>query len=81
MVALGLNLVYCARLINIAHGEFLMIGAYVAFWGFELLELSPLIAAILAGLPTGSFGVIHYFALFRRLLANDKRVHSAYLGL
>jgi len=33
LVALGLNLIYgTMRLLNVAHGEFLMIGAYVAYW-------------------------------------------------
>ena len=37
LIALGLNLVYgTMRLINVAHGEVVMIGAYVAYWGMSL---------------------------------------------
>jgi branched-chain amino acid transport system permease protein len=73
MVALGLNLVYgTMRLINIAHGDLLMVGAYVAFWGFNLLGISPLIAAVLAGLLTGALGAALYFGLFKRMLQSSK---------
>ena len=43
LVALGLNLVYgTMRMLNVAHGEVVMLGAYAAFWAFTLLGLSPL---------------------------------------
>lgn len=45
VAALGLNLVYgTLRLLNVAHGDLAMLGAYIAFWGFTLLGLSPLLA-------------------------------------
>jgi branched-chain amino acid transport system permease protein len=70
LVGLGLNLVYgTMRLLNIAHGEFVMIGAYVAFWGFTVLGLSPLVCAIGAGLLTGGIGAAFYLGLFVKLLA------------
>ncbi|MGY9033039.1 MAG: ABC transporter permease subunit, partial [Rhodobacterales bacterium] len=45
LIGLGLNLVYgTMRLLNIAHGDILMVGAFAAFWWFTLTSLSPLIA-------------------------------------
>jgi branched-chain amino acid transport system permease protein len=45
LVAIGLNLQYgLMRVMNIAHGEFLMLGAYLAYWAYVLARLSPLIA-------------------------------------
>ena len=42
LVAIGLTLIYGVMLIlNFAHGEFLMLGMYVAFWSFTLLGLDP----------------------------------------
>ena len=39
LVAIGLTLIYGVMLIlNFAHGEFLMLGMYVAFWSFTLLD-------------------------------------------
>jgi branched-chain amino acid transport system permease protein len=45
LMAIGLSLSYgVARVINFAHGEAVMLGAYGAFWGFRLLGLDPLMA-------------------------------------
>ena len=46
LVALGLNLVYgTMRMLNVAHGDVVMLGAYGAYWAFTLLGVSPLVAA------------------------------------
>lgn len=48
LVAMGLNLVYgVMKILNIAHGEMVMLGAYFAFWLFTLWKLSPLVSAVL----------------------------------
>src|SRR5664280_1263767 len=45
LMAIGLSLSYgVARVINFAHGEAVMLGAYGAFWSFRLLGLDPLMA-------------------------------------
>ena len=42
LVAVGLNLIYgTMRMLNIAHGDLAMIGAYVAFWMFTAAGISP----------------------------------------
>jgi branched-chain amino acid transport system permease protein len=38
------------RVVNFAHGEFLMLGMYLAFWSFTLLGLDPYVTLVL-GLP------------------------------
>jgi branched-chain amino acid transport system permease protein len=38
------------RVVNFAHGEFLMLGMYLAFWAFTLLGLDPYVTLVL-GLP------------------------------
>jgi branched-chain amino acid transport system permease protein len=68
LVALGLNLVYgTMRLLNVAHGELIMVGAYVAFLGFTTIGLSPLVGAVLAGLLTGALGAALHVSLLRQL--------------
>jgi branched-subunit amino acid ABC-type transport system permease component len=45
LVGMGLTLVWgVVGIVNIAHGEFVMLGAYFAFWAFrfESLRESPL---------------------------------------
>ncbi len=49
LVAVGLTLIYGVMLIlNFAHGEFLMLGMYVAFWAFTLFNIDPYVAALIA---------------------------------
>ena len=46
LVALGLNLVYgTLRMLNVAHGDVVMLGAYGAYWAFSVAGVSPLVAA------------------------------------
>ena len=48
LVAMGLNLIYgVMKILNIAHGELVMIGAYFAFWLFTLWGINPLISGVL----------------------------------
>lgn len=73
LTALGLNLVYgTMRLLNVAHGDLVMIGAYVAFWAFTLLSLSPLLGLFAAAALAALFGLALYRGLFRRLLEGGK---------
>jgi branched-chain amino acid transport system permease protein len=73
LTALGLNLVYgTMRLLNVAHGDLVMIGAYAAFWAFHLLSLSPLVALPGAAAMAALFGAALYYGLFRRLLEGGR---------
>jgi len=47
LVGMGLTLVWgVVGIVNIAHGEFVMLGAYFAFWMFTLLHLNPLLSVV-----------------------------------
>jgi branched-chain amino acid transport system permease protein len=51
LIAVGLTLIFgVMRVVNFAHGEFLMLGMYLAFWSFTLLGLDPYVTLVL-GLP------------------------------
>jgi branched-chain amino acid transport system permease protein len=42
LIAVGLTLIFgIMRVVNFAHGEFLMLGMYAAFWAFTLWALDP----------------------------------------
>ena len=81
LVGLGLNLVFgVMRIVNLAHGDFLMLGAYGAFWFFTLLGFHPLTSAaimlvvlIIAGFP------IYYLVVPRLLQARDSEMLSLIL--
>ena len=73
LVALGLNLVYgTMRLLNVAHGELVMLGGYVAYWGFARLGISPLFSALLAMLAAAALGALIYQAVIRRLFRSTR---------
>ena len=73
LISLGLNLVYgTMRLLNVAHGDLVMIGAYVAFIAFSLLNIGPLVSMFGAALICGSLGWLSYKCVFQRLLSNGQ---------
>src|SRR5690242_6653762 len=51
MVALGLGLIFgVMRVLNVAHGPLLMLGAYATFWLFHWFGLNPYLS-LLASMP------------------------------
>src|ERR671936_14214 len=75
MVAAGLALMLgVARLINFAHGEFFMLGAY-AFWlGYSELGLAYPVAALLAAALMVLFGIAYQRTVIRAILARSWHV-------
>jgi branched-chain amino acid transport system permease protein len=75
LVALGLNLQYgLMRILNIAHGEFLMLGAFVAWMAATRLGWSPLAAIPLAFALLMAAGLAIHRIAFRRLAATSPNV-------
>ncbi|MDX1414633.1 MAG: branched-chain amino acid ABC transporter permease [Candidatus Promineifilaceae bacterium] len=69
LVAIGLTLIYGVMIIvNFAHGEFLMIGIYIAFWAFTLLGLDPYITIPIAFGLVFLLGVLLQTAFVQRVL-------------
>ncbi len=69
LAAAGLNLIFgVMRVINMAHGEFLMLGAYVTFYSFSLLGLSPLVSLSLSMLITFGLGWLLMRFVIRRVI-------------
>ena len=49
IIALGYSMVYgIAKMLNFAHGDVIMVGAYVAFCGLQYWGLPPMVAILLA---------------------------------
>jgi branched-chain amino acid transport system permease protein len=72
LVALGLNLQYgLMRILNIAHGEFLMVGAYLTWLVQTQFGISPLLMVPVAFLVLMVLGVLLHFLCFRRLAATS----------
>jgi branched-chain amino acid transport system permease protein len=68
LVALGLNLQYgLMRILNIAHGEFLMLGAYLTWVAQTSLGLSPFAMIPLSFALLMALGLAVHWLCFRRL--------------
>ena len=83
LIAVGFTLIFgVARLINLAHGSFYMLGAYFAYTFMTVMEINTIIAAIMAvaatvliGIAIDRFGIKpmrqnhHYVLIFTLCLA------------
>ncbi len=69
LVSVGLSLQYgVARVLNVAHGEFIMVGAFVTFWLFGAVNLNPLVSVVVTGPLIFVIGWILHSTIFRRLM-------------
>lgn len=68
IIALGYTMVYgIAKMLNFAHGDVIMIGAYVAFFSITGQALPPAVAVIAAILCCTILGVLIEFLAYRPL--------------
>ena len=75
MVAAGLALMLgVARLINFAHGEFFMLGAYAFWYGYRERELPYPVAGVLAVALMLAWGVAYQRTIIRAILARSWHV-------
>lgn len=74
-IAHGLNLIWgVTKVVNIAHGEFVMLGAYGAYFLNLYWGLDPLIAAPIDALLGLAVGIAFYFGLLHRELRGKEQV-------
>jgi branched-chain amino acid transport system permease protein len=72
LVAVGLTIIWgLMEMINFAHGEFLMLGMFGAWWLSVALGLDPLLAIVPLGLLMYGFGTLVYRLLMRRVQGGD----------
>jgi branched-chain amino acid transport system permease protein len=64
LIGMGLALIFgVMRIVNFAHGAFLMLGMYASWILFDKLNLNPYLGFIPAGLLLFAFGYLVYLAL------------------
>ncbi len=67
-VAVGLALIWgITDVINFAHGEFLMLAMYAAYWFFTLGHVDPTLSAPLVAIVLGFVGFLTYALIIKRL--------------
>jgi branched-chain amino acid transport system permease protein len=69
LISVGLTMIYGVMdLVNFAHGSFLMLGMYSAFWLFSLWSVSPYLSLLLVPILFFGIGWVMEKALIHRVL-------------
>ena len=69
IIAVGLSLQYgVARVLNISHGEFIMLGAFATWMLFTMFDINPLVSLVICGPVVFLIGFSLHQTLFRSLL-------------
>jgi branched-chain amino acid transport system permease protein len=72
LIAIGYTLVYgVLRLINFAHGDIMMVGAFMAFIFFKIIGLNFYVAVLFAIIFTAGVGILTYASAYKPLLDKD----------
>lgn len=72
LLGLGLNLVFgVLKMVNLAHGDFLMLGAYGAYIAYTYAHINPLITIVIEIVSFGIVGMLLYYSIVPRLLRSS----------
>ena len=73
LIAMGLSLQYgVARVLNISHGEYIMLGALTTWMLYTVFGLNPLIGLVVCGPLAFLLGFILHRTLYKRLLVTSE---------
>ncbi len=73
LLATGLNIIFgVMKLVNFAHGQLLMIGAYITFTDVTVSGLNAYVSILVAMVAVALIGVVLERFTFRRVLGTDK---------
>lgn len=68
LIAMGMALIFgVMRLVNFAHGAFLMLGMYATWVLFQYAHINPYVGFIAAGIILFALGAVVYMGLVRRV--------------
>jgi len=73
LLASGLNLIFgVMKVVNFAHGEFMIMGGYVSYWLSILAGLNPYLSIFISMTVVGAIGVITERMCFHPVLGTSK---------
>jgi branched-chain amino acid transport system permease protein len=73
MIAVGLTIVFgVMRIINMAHGEMVMLGMFGAYWGYTLWKIDPFVSALLWVPLMFVFGAGVHRLLLRKIIPSGE---------
>ncbi len=69
MATMGLSLIFgVLQVVNVGHGAFIMVGAFVTYWLFTALGLNPIFAIPIAFVVGMALGLLFYYTAMKRLI-------------
>ncbi|HSB72360.1 MAG TPA: branched-chain amino acid ABC transporter permease [Candidatus Methylomirabilis sp.] len=69
MATMGLSLIFgVLKIVNVGHGAFIMVGAFIALWMFSALGLTPFFAIPVALIVGMALGLVLFYTVLRRLV-------------
>ena len=69
MATMGLSLIFgVLKVVNVGHGAFIMVGAFVTFYSFSALGISPILAVPAAFAVGMALGFFFYYTTVKRLI-------------
>jgi branched-chain amino acid transport system permease protein len=78
IIAVGLNIIFgVMKIVNFAHGEFLMIAMYIIFWMYYYLGIDPLLASPISLVISLLLGYITYKIVINRIITKEDYVQIA----
>jgi branched-chain amino acid transport system permease protein len=70
LFAAGMNMIFgVLRVINLAHGELMMLGAYITFWLYALANVNPLLTIPVSALVMFSLGAVIERTMIERVVS------------
>jgi len=71
LISVGLTLIFgVMRIVNFAHGEFLMLAMFTSYWAYQLAGIPPYVALPLTTLVLFALGIIVYVLIIRRTIGS-----------
>jgi branched-chain amino acid transport system permease protein len=69
MATMGLSLIFgVLKVVNVGHGAFIMVGAFITLWLFNVLGINPLFAVPVAFAVGMGLGFLFYYLIMQRLV-------------
>jgi len=69
MATMGLSLIFgVLKVVNVGHGAFIMVGAFITLWLFNTLGINPILAVPVAFVVGMGLGLLFYYTIMQRLI-------------
>ncbi|WP_126428788.1 branched-chain amino acid ABC transporter permease [Brevibacillus marinus] len=81
LIGAGMSIIYgVMRVVNFAHGDFLVFSSFLAYWLHTRLQLDPISSLLIVVPVSFLFGVLLYYLIIPRLQQSDDPESASFLA-